>query len=112
MAQVLGGRTTRGSGCGADKGDVEVRGVGGRSGYLLEAKGTKHASLSVKQVWLRKITREALAKGLMPALQMEIRGDRTADTPALWVAVPLAEFHRLLEAAGSSVEENDDCDGG
>jgi hypothetical protein len=66
LAKRTGGRVTRGSGCGNEKGDVRIRGVA-----RIEAKTTKHKSFSVTQDMLDKIEEAAMTSGELPALVIE-----------------------------------------
>jgi hypothetical protein len=85
------GRTTRGSGCGNDPGDIVL------DEYLIEHKATVHRSLSLKYEWLSKITRLASSRSRRAALQISfvtpeghpISGD------ASWVMVPVSVFKEL-----------------
>jgi len=82
LADDSGGRQTRGSGCGADKGDVHF----GKE-ILLEAKYTDKLAFRLDQKLLIKISKEAQEKGLTPALAIEF-GQMPLGTHRDWVMVP------------------------
>lgn len=87
VAKELGGKRIAGSGCSPyAKGDVRA------PGFLVEAKETKKASLSVKAAWLDKIWREAMARGEEPALAVRMQ---TEQAPKDWIVIPLAVFNEL-----------------
>jgi len=84
-ADRLGGRPTRGSGCGNDKGDVSVDGV-----LRLECKTTEKKSFSLKRETVLKIEQEALEKNQVPAMEVEFidsKGNKIAHCAVvpLWV---------------------------
>jgi len=98
VAEEIGGRKQPGSGSSVyAKGDVKQASAQphdpGR--FLVECKQTVHKSLSVKGEWLDKISREALAAGLEPALAIEIKGMDGTYAERDWVAIPLSVFKRL-----------------
>ena len=66
LAKRTGGKVTRGSGCGNEKGDVRIKGVA-----RIEAKTTMRKSFSVTQEMLDKIEEAALTTGELPALVIE-----------------------------------------
>lgn len=66
MAARLGGQPVKGSGCGAEKGDVRVKGV-----MRLEAKCTKNKSFSVTREMIEKIENAAMGAGEVPAITIE-----------------------------------------
>lgn len=85
-------RTTRGSGCGNDPGDIVL------DDYLIEHKATEKASLSVKHDWLHKITRQALSRGRTPALQISfVTGDGTPKLVGSWVMITAEHFKELID---------------
>lgn len=101
VAKRLNGRKQPGSGSSMyAKGDVKQASGPGHSldRFLVECKQTKHASLSVKSEWLSKISREAMAVGLEPALSVEIKGGKDWQTEAHWVMIPMSVFQRLFNA--------------
>ena len=93
LAGKLGGRRRSGSGSNPmAPGDVVVPEL------LVEAKQTKHASISVTLAWLNKISREAALEGKEPALAIEIRGgDLDPHCERDWVAIPARVLRRLLD---------------
>lgn len=98
VASKLGGRRVSGSGASMySKGDV--RGVtSGDMEFLVEAKQTKHASLSVKWDWLKKISREADDQQCFPLLSIEIQGgDDDPRAERDWIAMPISVFKMLKE---------------
>jgi hypothetical protein len=66
IAKRIGGRVTRGSGCGNEKGDVRVKGV-----VRLEAKTTMAKSFSVTLEMIGKIEDAAVCSGELPVLVVE-----------------------------------------
>jgi hypothetical protein len=70
--------------------------------FLFECKTTGDKSLRITAAWLAKITREAAAAGLEPALEFEIRGGFDPVCERQWVAVPRSVFVRLQSAATES----------
>lgn len=66
LAKRTGGRVTRGSGCGNEKGDVRIRGLA-----RIEAKTTKHKSFSVTRSMIDKIEEAAVTSGELPAIVVE-----------------------------------------
>lgn len=100
IAQTLGARLTPASGATAGaKGDMKHVGDGFK--VLMEAKSTVAQTLSVELAWLQKITKEALEKGMTPALTLSfVRPDGNALPHGEWVAVPLWAWQELLERQG------------
>lgn len=97
IAYRTGGKRVNGSGA-SDYSKGDVRGVHGLDGveFLVECKQTKHASISIKWGWLRKITDEAQAAQCEPALCIEIKGGE--DDPRVdrdWIAIPLRVFEKI-----------------
>jgi len=91
LAKRFGGKVTRGSGNGNDKGDVRVKGV-----LRIEAKTTKHKSFSVTQDMLDKIEEAALTSAELPALVVEFNEE---GKPLRSVAVvPLWALDALIPA--------------
>lgn len=98
IAESLCGKRVGGSGSSfyskGDVRDVEI----GELKFLVECKTTKHASLSIKWNWLKKITEEADAKTCEPMLAFEIRGgDSDMITDRDWVAVPCRVWKKIIE---------------
>jgi hypothetical protein len=71
IAKRVGGRLTPGSGSGAVKGDVRVKGV-----VRIECKTTKNKSFSVTLDMLEKIEEAAASGGELPVLIIEFIDDR------------------------------------
>jgi hypothetical protein len=95
VARRLGGRRNKASGaCAMSKGDVFVK----ERGWLAEAKTTGKKSMSVKRDWLVKISREASAEKLVPALVVSFE-DVPVDVDRDWVMLPIRELLRLLGEA-------------
>jgi hypothetical protein len=101
LAKRFGGKRVGGSGANYhSKGDVRDVYVRDKE-FLIEAKQTKKASISVKWDWLKKISREAEDNNCEPALAIEIKGgefDSTTDRD--WVMIParvFEEFRRLTK---------------
>lgn len=80
LAERLGGRVTRGSGNGNEKGDVRIKGVA-----RIEAKTTKHASFRVTLEMIEKISEAAMCSGEVPALVVEFIDEK--GTPREEVAI-------------------------
>lgn len=72
MADRVGGRTTRGSGCGSDKGDVARDGIA-----RIEAKTTKNQSFSVTKRMVKKIEEEAARRNELPFIEVELDNQGT-----------------------------------
>jgi len=102
-AKVHGGRLVPGSGCSFyAKGDVRQLSPGvvhDMWRFLFECKTTGDKSIRITSAWLTKITREAMAEGLEPALEFEIRGGADPICEKQWVAIPRSVFTRLQMAA-------------
>lgn len=71
LAQRLGARTVKGSGVGAEKGDVRLKGV-----LRIEAKCTKNKSFSVTREMVEKIENAALGAGEVPAIVIEFLDEK------------------------------------
>jgi Holliday junction resolvase len=88
LAKRSDGKRTRGSGSGNDKGDVKGAKTSlVKSELRIEAKSTKHASMSVKRSWLTKITEEARATGQTPALAITFAESDPGVDPD-WIMLP------------------------
>lgn len=59
-------------------------------------------SITIKGVWLEKITHEAVAAGRDPALAFEIPGIVDPMVEKQWVALPQSVLARMLELLGDS----------
>lgn len=95
LAKEFGGRERPASGAmvGA-KGDIDL------GDFLLEAKSTVNASLSVKLDWLIKISKEAMMEGKTPALSVSfVDDDGKAVKDGAWVLIPAYKFHELSESS-------------
>lgn len=66
LADRIGGRLVRGSGCGNEKGDARLEGV-----IRLEAKTTMNKSFSVTRDMVKKIEMEAISCNELPVLVVE-----------------------------------------
>lgn len=66
LANRLGGKLTRGSGSGNEKGDVRIPRL-----IRIEAKTTKHKSFSVTLEMINKIETVGLSHGEIPAMVIE-----------------------------------------
>ena len=64
--------------------------------FLRECKATKGAGITIQGAWLKKITHEALPRGMTPLLEIRLDGQEPP-TPTDWVLVPSQEFEILLE---------------
>lgn len=98
IASRTGGKRVKGSGASDySKGDVRGAEAAGIE-FLIETKQTKHASISVKWTWLKKITDEAQAQQCEPALSIEIKGGE--DDPRVdrdWIMVPVRVWEKMKE---------------
>lgn len=73
--------------------------------HLIEAKSTTANSLSVQLAWLVKISEEALAQGMQPALLMAFvtpEGRPVPHCESQWVALPLQVYNQLMEDSGNA----------
>lgn len=97
QAKALGAKLTPASGAiRGFKGDMKRQ--AGDTKFLIEAKSTIHATMSVELGWLVKISEEALAKRSVPALSMTfVTPEGNAKPMGDWVAVPATYFAELLE---------------
>lgn len=66
LAEKLGGKVVKGSGCGFDKGDVRIKGV-----VRIECKSTERNSFSVTDKIIRKIEDAATSAGELPFIQID-----------------------------------------
>jgi hypothetical protein len=64
-------------------------------------------SVSVKAVWLSAVTKQALAKGVIPVVQIEFshRTFARSVVPMRWAIIPWGEFEQLLDAQKRLSEE-------
>ncbi len=85
-ADRLGGAVVKGSGCGAEKGDVRLPTL-----VRVECKSTLKQSFSVTREMMEKIERTALAAGEIPALEVEL-----AQEPKLRVVVVPVHALKLI----------------
>lgn len=95
VAKKIGARLTPNSGAlpGA-KGDMRYH------RWLIESKSTKHATFQVELAHLVKITEEAQARSMDPALLFSFvfpDGRPVPNCPSEWVAIPLALWQELTE---------------
>jgi hypothetical protein len=83
------------------KGDMKHSGAGFK--VLMEAKSTVYQTLAVDLAWLQKITKEAIDKGMIPALSMSFVLPNGRPLPnGDWVAVPIYVWQELLEKIGQN----------
>ena len=92
LTKDLDGRARPASGAMAGaKGDIDL------GPFLLEAKSTTQASMSVKFDWLLKIAREARAEGKSAALAISFVNDEgQALLDGEWVVVSKQKFQEFL----------------
>lgn len=99
VAKKMGARLQPNSGATAGfKGDMKL--TKGKNRFLIESKTTLDASISVKLEWLVKITEEARAKAMTPALLFSFvlpNGRPAPNAETEWVAMPLQTFNELTE---------------
>lgn len=75
IAARLGGLRVKGSGSGAEKGDVRIKGV-----LRIEAKCTTRKSFTVTRDMIDKIEMAALASGELPAIEIEFINEKGQPT--------------------------------
>lgn len=96
VARKLDGNVQRGSGNQPHRrGDVRACEEDVWAELLVECKTTEARSIRVEAKWLEKITREALAQGKEPALNIEIQ-KMDLMTPRDWTMVPTELLVELL----------------
>lgn len=91
LAARVGGKVTRGSGNGIEKGDVRLRGV-----VRIEAKTTKAASFRVTDKMISLIEDAAVSAGELPVIVIELAGGpkpRTVCVVPEWVLDVIAGGH-------------------
>lgn len=92
-AKQLNARLTPASGALAGaKGDMTA------DNYLIEAKSTVNKSMSLKLLWLQKITHESLTTGKVPAVSVRFTteyGDAVHGGD--WVMMPASQFKELMD---------------
>jgi hypothetical protein len=66
-AKRIGGRQTKGSGSGYERGDVRLKGF-----LRVENKTTKHSSFSVTKEVIEKLEASTFGSGEVPVLQVEL----------------------------------------
>lgn len=96
VAEAVDGRRHTGSGA-----SMYSKSDGSSSRYQIEAKQTKHSSMSVKLEWIIKITREAVAKAKVPLLSVRFLniGFKDNGVESDWILMPLSEFKELYQLA-------------
>ncbi len=91
-AKRSGMRLTPASGAGSSKGDAQD------DQWLVENKSTVKRSLGLRHEWLGKITREAAAKALTPALSIQFTTeDGKPVRNGAWVCIPESAWLELKE---------------
>lgn len=91
IADDIGGQRHLGSGAFANKkSDVS------NERYQIEAKQTQNASLSLKQEWLIKISKEAMGKSKVPLMHLRFLNRKDVICEDDWVVMPYREFKRLV----------------
>jgi len=93
LAKRLGGTLTPASGAMAGaKGDIRL------DDFLIEAKATQAASMSLQQDWLYKVYQEALELSKSPALAITFTSPTGSSSKRdRWVMVPESVFQELVE---------------
>ena len=102
IAELVDGRRHNGSGA-----SMYSKSDGSSARYQIEAKQTKHSSISIKLEWLIKITREAIAKVKIPLLSVRFLniGFKDHGVESDWIMMPLSEFKHLYQLAkGEKIE--------
>jgi len=99
VAKRSGGRRRAASGAAPGKPADTVDQV-----YLRECKATHGAGITIKGGWLKKITHEALPRGMTPLVEIRVAGQE-APTPTDWVLIPAQEFEILLERLKTQEEQ-------
>ena len=95
LAKSIGARLTPASGAlQSCKGDMQV------GEFLIEAKSTIHASITLDREFFTKIVHEATFKGKTPALAISfVTGDGTAKDDGEWVCLPKNIFEMFLSSS-------------
>jgi hypothetical protein len=95
VVKRLGGRPTPASGAtNSGKGDVKVE------EFLIEAKSTVKASMSIERVWLEKISMQAAMTNRYPALSVTFARDNGSPLKdGAWVMVPENVWRRLCQGS-------------
>ena len=91
LAEEIGGRTVKGSGCGQEKGDVRLPGVA-----RVECKTTRNRSYGVSVDTLRKLEDAAMPSGEIPFLEVELDNQ---GNPTSFVVLPRWAFETLMGEA-------------
>lgn len=71
LADELGGEVVKGSGCGAEKGDIRITGVA-----RIECKSTIKKSFSITRKMVEKIEDTAMMSGETPFVQLDFLGEK------------------------------------
>ena len=95
-ADRLGGKQTKGSGNGVEKGDVRVRGIA-----RIENKTTKNASFSVTCEHLNKLDQAVLGTDEIPMMQIEILSGAKS-----FVIIPDSYLEDIIEALRVAAQKN------
>ncbi len=90
IKEELGGRVHPGSGA-----IPGLKSDGTVAEFRVESKSTKHASISIKRDWLKKISREALSAGQVPMLTISFTDD-AGNVKETWAAIPLWKLQEML----------------
>lgn len=93
IARRVGGNIVLGSGCGYEKGDVQLKGIA-----RIEAKCTKNKSFSITRKLVEKIEGEALQSGEIPAFQIDFLTDGKAEHQI--AVIPVWALELLLQNQG------------
>lgn len=98
--KLIGGRRRGGSGANAfAKGDAISE------SFLLEAKQTTKGSYSLNTDTLTKISREAIGENRTQLMHIHFQGPVDPIMPRSWVVIAEKDFKRLLERAGSNMDD-------
>ncbi len=93
VAKRVGGRRTKRSGAGDEKGDVRLNGK-----LRIECKTTKHSSFRVTTDMIDKIEDAACSAGELPVIEIELEGGkRKCLVLPEWALMDLVTIHRLVE---------------
>lgn len=101
FANAIGGKRKPFSGASPGsrfmRGSLIGKGIDVESDQVVgEAKRTDKKSMSIKAEWLEQLDRQAMSKGKIPALQIELASVKSPWQKD-WVMIPLDAFKRLIE---------------
>ena len=96
LAKRVGGKVTRGSGRGVEKGDVRIKGLA-----RIEAKTTSNSSFQLKKEMVAKLELSSSSSGEIPAIVIEFLNQNGKPTHELAV-IPMWALLTLLSQANAT----------